>query len=99
MPLNITAMTAPTINPLVTNFHPYNCHMAVMHWALVDLGQSHQDAQTMVQTITRKCCPHCKGNPICPQGGSLQNGEYAKLFCTNATPLNAPPCAVGDVVI
>ena len=88
-----------TINAAAANFHPYNCHMAVMHWALVDLGHTQQNAQEIVQRITRKYCPHCKGHAICPQGGSLQNHEYAKLFCGKAQALNIPPCAVGDVVI
>ena len=99
MALQHNAMNAPVIDTTVNNFHPYNCHMAVMHWALLFIGETEQKAQAMVQKITRTYCPHCKDRKPCPQGGSLQNHEYAKILCGQAKPLNAATCAPGDVVI
>ena len=71
--------------------------MAAIHWALVSLGQTQQQAQDMVQKLTREYCPHCKGqnNMI----ASMQNQVYGNIFCQNATPLGQVPLAVGDVVI
>ncbi len=97
MSLQNAAMNAPVLNTAAPNFHPYNCHMAVMHWALIALGKTDQNAQDVVQEFTRVACPHCKGtnNLI----ASLQNDEYGKIFCSRAKSLNAAECKPGDVLI
>jgi hypothetical protein len=97
MSLDLEAMADPIIPTADPNFHPYNCHMAVIHWALMAAGEAPQQAQDSVQKLTREYCPHCKrqNNMI----ASLQNHTYGKIFCKDATPLGQIPCAVGDVVI
>ena len=99
MALHLAAMTAPTINDNAPDFHPYNCHMAVMHWAVVAFGESLQKTQETVQKMARRYCPACKGKANCTHRGSLQNHEYAKIFCGVAKPVNPAMCGVGDVVI
>ncbi len=61
---------------------PYTCHMAAIHWAMMTLGKSQQEANRIVGGLTRRGCPGCIGNG---QHTSLSALEYGNLFCCTAT--------------
>lgn len=94
MALNDRAMSAPSKK--VGN-HPYNCHMAVLQWACIELGQSQSAAMDTVEQITQAGCPHCKGQNNLK--ASLQDDYYGQVFCSSAVPLNNMSARVGDVVV
>jgi hypothetical protein len=91
------------VDTIAPNFHRYNCHMAVIFWALLEMEDDDQKAQDGVQKIARHHCNHCRGVGNCNSGPSLDNMKYGNLFCRDlGTKLGAAPTAndveVGDVV-
>jgi hypothetical protein len=103
MALNDTAMSAPIITGSGLTFHPYNCHMAVIHWALVTLGHGDQVAQAAVQKLTGKNCKDCYGLGKCLQRSALDERVYAAIFCKKVTSIGSKPSAqdveLGDVIL
>lgn len=80
----------------------YTCHMAVMHWAFMDLGDTQAQATGRVSAINEAVCQGCTaGHHV---HGSISPAWYGANFCQGA--LAIPNRAalfgavnVGDVLI
>lgn len=79
----------------------YTCHMAVIHWAFMELGDSDARANARVEAIVRAKCPRCAG------GGnhdSIKGSWYGPQFCEGGELIADRASlygavAVGDVLI
>ena len=64
----------------------YTCHMAAMHWAFMDRGDTQAVANQRVSAVAIARCPGCN-----PPGGamhpSLSYQWYSANFCTGAAPI------------
>ena len=60
----------------------YTCHMAVMHWAFMDLGDLDAAASGRVNAINATVCLGCLGQH--DQHGSIAPTWYGENFCTGA---------------
>ncbi|MCP4887702.1 MAG: hypothetical protein GY904_13925 [Planctomycetaceae bacterium] len=80
----------------------YTCHMAAMHWAFMDRGDTQAVANQRVSAIAVTQCPGCaNGGPMHP---SIPYAWYAGAFCGGAQriPNRAAlygAVQVGDVLI
>jgi hypothetical protein len=64
---------------LVGNTTRYTCHMAVMHWAFMDLGDTQAAAHGRVEAINEAKCVAC--NPGGGNHGSIPATWYGANFC------------------
>ena len=88
-------------NPLLLT--GYTCHMAVMHWAFMDLGDSQATANARLQAIVQGKCQPCRGG----QGthSSISAAWYGPQFCVGGDTLIANRAAlhasvtIGDVLL
>ena len=104
IPFVQAAMSAP--NPQSVT-HPsggqvvYTCHMAVMHWMCMALGDAAAEANRVVSAFTKASCPGCNGGG---NHNSVDASEYGGIFCKGATKIPnmagvAGAVTVGDVLI
>ncbi len=80
----------------------YTCHMAVMHWAFLDLGSNHAQANACVTAINNSVCLACNGAH--PWHSSIPSQWYGANFCVGAQPIANRAALfdaveVGDVLI
>ena len=61
----------------------YTCHMAVIHWAFMDLGDSQAQANARLTAIIQDTCPLCGGRDGNAHGSLLPNW-YGTNFCVGA---------------
>lgn len=59
----------------------YICHMAAMHWAFMDLGDTQLIAQQRVEAIIRAMCRGCRDANV-PMHGSIPPRWYGQHFCS-----------------
>lgn len=81
---------------------PYTCHMAVMHWAFRDLGDTHAQAAGCVSAINESECLACTGNHA--WHSSIPSAWYGANFCQGAIAIPNRAALfgavdVGDVLI
>jgi hypothetical protein len=87
----------------------YTCHMAAMHWAFMDLGDSGADANVRLQAINVAKCPACdrpraEGERRGHVHASILHPWYGEHFCGGARAVARRDdlyarVNVGDVVI
>lgn len=81
---------------------PYTCHMAVMHWAFMDLGDTSATANARIQAIIQAKCMGCTAG--FHLHASIQDTWYGANLCGGAVTIANraalyPAVAVGDVLI
>jgi hypothetical protein len=103
---NFVAHSRTAPNPFTANHGGgvvYTCHMAAMHWAFMDRGDSQAVANQRVSAVAIGRCPGCN-----PPGGhvhpSLSYQWYGAHFCAGAQQIATRAALynaieVGDVLI
>jgi hypothetical protein len=94
------AQVAQKWGPKTTPYHGqhgYNCHMAVIFWALGASGRSEGEARDRVETIARKYCNLCSKKE--GSGHAFNFQPYGAAFGGLAHSTDKIQCAVGDVII
>jgi hypothetical protein len=80
----------------------YTCHMAGMHWAFMDLGDTSATANARIDAIVQNKCQGCvAGHHI---HLSIMHGWYGANFCAGAVQINSRDALynavnVGDVLV
>lgn len=80
----------------------YTCHMAVLHWALMALGQPQEKAHLKVRDYTFAHCLGCQGTH--DWHSSLNIRQYGQDFCQSGIEIEGPEnlsenCKPGDVLV
>jgi hypothetical protein len=80
----------------------YTCHMAAMHWAFMDLGDTDANANAKAQAIIQAKCQGCLGTHH--MHGSILPAWYGTNFCGGAVQIANRAALyaavnVGDVLI
>jgi hypothetical protein len=102
MSIDRHAMTAPNPDKVIHRGvpHVYTCHMAVMHWALMALGKTQEEANRVVGVFVVRGCPGCNNRG---PHGSVDQAQYG-YFCRGAIRIRNRrelfnSAAVGDILI
>ncbi|MCY2977507.1 MAG: hypothetical protein NTU79_02430 [Planctomycetota bacterium] len=79
----------------------YTCHMAAMHWAFMDRGDTQAIANQKVSAVAVAQCQGCAGGAVHP---SLSYAWYSNAFCAGAQHIQNRAALygavnVGDVLI
>ena len=82
----------------------YTCHLAAMHWALMDLGDADADATAKLSAVSRAQCQTCGGHGGMGGHPGLGNAWYGARFCGGAIAIPNRAALhgaveVGDVLI
>lgn len=67
--------------------HPYTCHMAALHWALMSDGRGKGEASRIVNDITKTSCRVCQSGANGVHE-SISGHFYSKTFCSAAKRLD-----------
>jgi len=81
----------------------YTCHLATMHWAFMDLGDTDALANAKVAAVSRSQCHGCAGAGLGGHPG-LPSVWYAARFCGGSTAIPNRAAlhgavSVGDVLV
>lgn len=81
----------------------YTCHMAVMHWMCMALGDTQAQANKIVSGFAKAHCPSCKSGAA--NHSSINAGEYGRALCAGpAQPIASAvdltgAVSAGDVLV
>ena len=82
----------------------YCCHSAMMHWAFMALGETHQGANALVSKLSTLVCRACNNRGGIGGHESISFEWYGSNFCTGAVEISnrmdlTTKVNVGDVLI